>query len=226
MIFLIPSAFALVEYQEDPNASYYNDTDGTYSNYTLIIDGNYSSFATASFGEAILYINYTKPDNANITTVWQVRDVGTTTNLTIPQACWDLHTGVLDLRVRTHNGIPYSINWECDTGTYNQTLPIGGNTTYYTIRSYSAGGQNVYEEGVYWGCTGDSCEAEEEVVEELTITTEIASAISIIILILGIIIALLLALGVKLTGKNLEPIISAFALIIIIMLWLILFNLI
>ena len=141
-------------YQETANAVNVLDGDcglnytGTYqltgpwSTGTNTYDGNWATGGGAiSLGEAYLYINYTKPLYA-INATWEVKDSGTSANLTIPAICFNAFSDHINLKVTSHTdagGGFYFVRWSCYNGT-----------DYASLR-YVEVQYTVYEESIHWG---------------------------------------------------------------------------
>lgn len=163
-ILSISTAFSC--YQESANTSNQSGIDGAcgqvytgnYLSYglwselpspNLTFDGNYSTYDLPAIGgNATLEINYTKPNLANSSSLWQVKFFNTslggdqTINITIPVNCWSQNP--LQLRAIMGNGEPSYL--QCYNGTAFQN--IGGSDA--GIVEWG----RLYEEGMFWqiGC--------------------------------------------------------------------------
>lgn len=147
-------------YQETANVSTicgglatgnYAFAGGTWINLTNTYDGNWSTYGAVTnwndYGN--IYINYTKPVDTSIISLWQVHDYAsadTTVNLTIPQSCWNYNTSTLMLR--TVSGISHFVfsipfvEWDCYDGSWVLLRYSSG---------YSSGKNYIYEEAMWWG---------------------------------------------------------------------------
>ena len=137
-------------YQETANSSNILDGDcnvnytGTYSytdtNFSNVIDSNYSTFYIGDSPTVYIYINYSKPQNLN-DALWQVKDDVGFVNLSL-SSCFSVDSNKLILRVgATYVGSPFIIRkvfWDCYNGTNFTTLR--GDVGYYY----------PYEEGILW----------------------------------------------------------------------------
>lgn len=110
---------------------------GAVSDVLLSIDGDYDTQSGWDWEETkTLYINYSKPEGATQDSVWQVKDLSGTANITIPETCFNHYEDHIYL-----------------------TVVVGGYTDYYcsgrsgnlklreTAFSNTIG---LYEEGMWW----------------------------------------------------------------------------
>jgi len=84
-------------YQESANIT---TSSGSWVSGANPVDGNWGTYGyspPASYGYK--YLNYTKPEYSTSSTLWTIKDAGTTTNLSITQACWDYYTDDVYLRL-------------------------------------------------------------------------------------------------------------------------------
>lgn len=119
--------------QEDANSSSFT---GTWTNSNNAIDGNWTTYANTTSG--VMYVNYTKPTNAQSSSLWKVKggnESATETNITISQSCWSQQ--ILQFRANATTGTIY---WDCYNGTGWENL----NTTTFTGQS------RIYEEAMLW----------------------------------------------------------------------------
>jgi hypothetical protein len=145
-------------YQETANQSTAGDGNcglnytGSYANSTgwtnlgNTFDGNWNTYGyRGTEGTSHLYINYSKPINAQNSSLWRVKtetDINRTTNNTIPSSCWDMNP--LQFRIGSSyllGGGSY-VSLSCYNSTGLSNLATYGNST--TIYGY------VYEEGMWW----------------------------------------------------------------------------
>lgn len=123
-------------------------TTGTWGQTSNLSDASYTTFSTAvNVGsQAIFYVNYTKPNSANASSLWQIKDEGAITNLTFTDSnnsCWNAYSTILQLRaISSEQAVTDSVQWDCYNGTgwWNQRNSTGV--------VFSAG--DVYEEGMHW----------------------------------------------------------------------------
>lgn len=103
-----------------------------------VYDGNWGTYGRVGDTISYLFINYTKPANALMTSVWQVKDSDATINLTIPSSCWDLNP--LQFAIFSIETATGQVDWVCfDSLGKNNII----RSTYYV-------GNNVYEEAMWW----------------------------------------------------------------------------
>lgn len=141
-------------YQETSNASSGTDGDcgqvydgayaftGSWGNTSRLMDGNWSSFSSnGNLGDGYFYMNYTKPLNANASSLWQVKDGSAppqTVNLSV--SCWNQTP--LQLRALSHldvNPILSGSAWECWNGA-----------SWSTLRSRIGVNNIIFEEAMWW----------------------------------------------------------------------------
>lgn len=115
-----------------------NDTDWFNGSYNY--DENWSSYGISSYnsGASDFYINYSKPQNASMHSLWQVKSSYGTFNNSIPSGCWNQEP--LQFIIRS-SSVP--------SHTYITTYCYDGSSNI-TINSYSDSGKNVYEEAMNW----------------------------------------------------------------------------
>lgn len=113
----------------------YNLTNG-WSNSGNLWDGDYDtlSFLGTGIEEAYFYVNYSKPTNASNESLWQIKDSGGVTNLTINSTCFSQSN--LQFRIFGNNNS--YVTSQCYNGAIWVTLR---NSTIFS---------NIYEEGMYW----------------------------------------------------------------------------
>jgi len=146
-------------YQETANNSSVDDGNctlnytGVYSftgkwvNNQSVIDGSWGSYGEGNDSDSILYINYTKPQQA-IGAEWQVKDHGTTINLSITNSCWNYNNNIISLKVQaSHN---HWTKWSCRNKTGWETLRWYHSDSW----AYSIIYDDVYEEAIYWNLNG------------------------------------------------------------------------
>lgn len=123
----------------------YSD-NGLWADESLVRDGDwdtYSQDAIPTSPYPFMNITYTKPVGAENTSVWQIKDFGARTNLTIPSSCWDYNSTHLFLDVDSKSTSSYRCYWRCRNSTGWQVLreAYGGIDSDY---------QRAYEEGMWW----------------------------------------------------------------------------
>ncbi len=134
-------------YQESANVStscggldsgVYGD-DGNLIDVNNAYDGDWSTVAKSSSTQSgYIYINYTKPSGVLSSSKWQVKDQGTTTNLTIDSLCWS--QPLLQLRAYAMgSGALASTEWDCYNGT-----------GWKNLRTQPFGTGSIYEEAMIW----------------------------------------------------------------------------
>lgn len=139
-------------YQETANISAGCGTfnNGTYSfssnwtNMAALFDGNYSSYSGVDVSQTVnLYINYTKPLNTLVGSIWQVKSEEINlVNLTLPSTC--ISQDPLQLRIQSINTQfgSDSQTFYCYNGSWAQVA---------YARHFDFGGSGlVYEEGMFW----------------------------------------------------------------------------
>ncbi|RLI95991.1 MAG: hypothetical protein DRO99_05135, partial [Candidatus Aenigmatarchaeota archaeon] len=117
----------------------YECVGDTWENCGLTYDGDWftSSEDNTKFGgNANLFINYSKPSNAINSSIWNVKDMSGSRNLTIHSDCWNQEP--LQLRVTN--------NWESDMT--NNYYCWGGSEWVSLYVADSSGG--FYEEAMWW----------------------------------------------------------------------------
>jgi len=122
-----------------------NPTVGNWTNFSNTIDGDWDTYGYKSGIGAFsvyLYINYTKPQSALNTSLWQVKDNGGIDNLTIPISCWNYDNTKLIFMVESYSvrGDADGI-WSCYNGTNWLEIRL---SPYYT---------QIYEEAMWWNIT-------------------------------------------------------------------------
>lgn len=113
-----------------------------------IIDGDWDTFGAVSSGTVYGYYNYTPPNSALNTSLWQVgdrngtaasgNDVFVMNNLSISE-CWN--STKLQFRTTSTSG---TVNWSCYNGS-----------DWYFLRQASNGTGWIYEEAIWWHRGGD-----------------------------------------------------------------------
>ena len=128
-------------YQENANIT---TTSGSWQNSANVVDGNWGTYGYGS-DETVgyRYLNYTKPEYSTNSTVWTVKDAGTTTNLSITKACWDYYTNEIYLRI-TSEGAPGFGSFEEGTlvNTPSGMIAIEDLNINDTVYSYNEGIEN------------------------------------------------------------------------------------
>lgn len=124
---------------------YYGNT-GQWANFINTYDGAWNTLGYSETDDTYFLVNYTKPIVVANNTLWQVREGrkdGTnsyTTNLTIPDSCWNYNPNFLMLRGQILSFPPgYQVKWQCFSGTW-ETLRTSIGTANYA----------VYEEAMWW----------------------------------------------------------------------------
>ncbi|MFH1173958.1 MAG: hypothetical protein V1725_02400, partial [archaeon] len=110
----------------------YNATDGDWNTYANRAGGN---------GYSYLYVNYSVPNGASNTSLWQVKDYENTVNLTLNNLCWN--DSILQFQIRAYyNAVTDNIAyWDCWNGS-----------AFMNLRSY-INYNYIYEEAMYWNIT-------------------------------------------------------------------------
>jgi len=104
-----------------------------------MFDGDWNTYAyLGAGGTRYVYFNYTKPDNADNGTIWQVKDHGGTANVTITSGCLDYYDDVLRLRGELNDGGVQEAKWYCYDGSWT------------VLRAVGAGTRRLYEEAMFW----------------------------------------------------------------------------
>jgi len=120
---------------DDPANYVYQEDSDSYSfssSRPEVIDGNYSS----SSYRFTAYLNYSTPSYATNQSLWQVKDSGATTNLSL-SSCWN--ESVIQLKIESNDDVFNRIGeWSCYNG--NSWVALRSSSTEYTI----------FEEGIYW----------------------------------------------------------------------------
>ncbi len=114
--------------------------NGSWTNPQNTVDGNWNNFGVASSGQiATLYINYTKPSDSLISSLWQIRfsdeALPLRENLSIPLSCWSQNP--LQFIVVSDFVIGKTV-WSCSNSSSSILL-----------RNFT-GGVGVYEEAMWW----------------------------------------------------------------------------
>jgi len=85
---------------------------------SMVYDANWTSAGWGLAGNTgYLEINYTKPTNATVSSLWQVADISGTDNLTINQTCWDYDANQLLFRGYVSDGGNTGV-WQCYNGSW------------------------------------------------------------------------------------------------------------
>jgi hypothetical protein len=115
---------------------------GAWGNTANLIDGNWSSSSSnGNLGDAYFYMNYTKPSDANASSLWQVKDGSAppqTVNLSI--SCWNQDP--LQLRAVSHldvNPLLTGSSWQCWNGA-----------SWSTLRLRIGLNNLIYEDAMWW----------------------------------------------------------------------------
>jgi hypothetical protein len=113
---------------------------GTFDNpCSNAFDGNWGSVASyAGLTTANISVNYTIPDHALSTSIWQTKDFGIIVNNTIPSSCWNVSGLLIFKTLLDYNGGAGSTTWYC----YNSTSWI----TFYSTSKNAY----EYEESMWW----------------------------------------------------------------------------
>lgn len=121
--------------------SYANDdTLNGWGNINNLFDGDYNTYSESPIDTAGLFINYTKPANvSSVGNIWQVKNFGGITNVTIPASCFDYYSTYVSFRILSQDNTPPN-NWFCYNGSWINIY----NTDVST---------RIYEEGIYWNIT-------------------------------------------------------------------------
>jgi hypothetical protein len=126
----------LLDYQEDANSTEgvgdWFDAFGL--GFDKVVDGDWSTSGFAQ-SNGVGYFNYSKPCNA-LSAMWEIKDVGATTNLTIPDECFNQE--ILELKLEDSASFPFYVNWSCWNGS-----------EWHYLRDYSVS-PVVYEEAINW----------------------------------------------------------------------------
>ena len=109
---------------------------GNWINVNNVTDGDWDTYGESSSGSAYLYINYTKPSGATSNSLWQKKDHIGISNISISSTCWDYSNSILMLRAESDLG--NLVGWSCYNGT----------NCYGLLGDF--GGDNIYEEGMWW----------------------------------------------------------------------------
>ena len=109
---------------------------GNWINVNNVTDGDWDTYGESSSGSAYLYINYTKPSGATSNSLWQKKDHIGISNISISSTCWDYSNSILMLRAESDLG--NLVGWSCYNGT-----------NWYGLLG-DFGGDNIYEEGMWW----------------------------------------------------------------------------
>jgi hypothetical protein len=115
-----------------------------------VTDGDWDTYGYAeSFGgvTATSYMNYSIPAGATNDSVWQVKDIAGTQNLTTPAECWwgdKLEFAVTSERKYVSKKYYYYRNWYCLDENEAEAWLAGGGETTAINNSY------VYEEAMWW----------------------------------------------------------------------------
>jgi len=109
-------------------------------------DGSWDTFTAQPADSGFwLYINYTKPEGANISSLWQVKNMlsGTstieTTNWSISEDCWNYDVDMLHFMIRGEPAAGYDISLYCLNAT-----------DYELIITRDSGRNFVWEEAMWW----------------------------------------------------------------------------
>ena len=140
------------EYWENSNSTecigFWNSTHYPCSN---AYDGDWDTYALGNNtriegGESFIYFNYTKPNGPLSSSVWQVKDFGATTNLTINSNCWNQNPLQFSVNDSCHGTSPLcdnagslDVEWRCYDGT-----------AWIVLRDTSF---RIYEEAMWWFTT-------------------------------------------------------------------------
>lgn len=147
-------------YQEDSNASAYEGYTG-WITPANVVDGDWGTYSSVTgpsgSGYGYYYLNYTKPEGANSSSFWSVKDGVGSENLTIPSDCWTSDETTLRFKIRAtlaSSGQTRRSYWYCYNSTGEDLLRF--NENFAGVIAYSS----IYEEGVWWdieevGCSED-----------------------------------------------------------------------
>jgi len=107
-----------------------------------VFDGNWttSDYIQLPMGDwhpADIYVNYSKPTNAQSTSIWRVKDSNAEVNLTIDSSCWA--QDILQFNITNRLGFPGYVVWSCRNET---GWPI--------LRYVEDYGLTNYEEAMIW----------------------------------------------------------------------------
>ncbi len=128
-------------YQEAPNATECRATWNTTYTCAKVTDGEWDTYGEEGLGVfADVIINYTKPAGALTTSLWQIKDAGGTTNLSITSDCWNLDANQVSFMVASTD-IPDQVIWRC--------CKDDGCDTFDAIRT-DATDKRAYEEAMWW----------------------------------------------------------------------------
>ncbi|MFA6074008.1 MAG: hypothetical protein WC758_07875 [Candidatus Woesearchaeota archaeon] len=114
------------------------------SNY---YDGDWGTFVSQDAGgNGSLFINYTKPLNAKVTSSWNIMYGSTATpinaSLSIPSDCWNYSSQTISFRVISWNfGSAGNISTYCYNGTWNMLTNNSNDNVFY-------------EEAMFWDLSG------------------------------------------------------------------------
>ena len=102
-----------------------------------IFDGDWSTggYYGIESGNDYLNINYTKPIGTISNSLWQIKDAGILTNLSLT-SCWNGYSDKIVLRIKSSLK---DIDWYCNNGT-----------DWVDLRAYSGLIGWIYEEGIFW----------------------------------------------------------------------------
>jgi len=130
-------------YQEDGNYSSTSDNTN---------DGEWDTGVGIPVSQQSYYVNYTKPDDALISSLWLVKDAGDTVNLTIPDACWNYNATGLSFKYKWNFA---AITWDCKN-----------DTAWHNLRANSD--VVIYEEAMWWNIEGAGAGAGAPAVSQTT----------------------------------------------------------
>lgn len=140
-VFLFTLVSASVLYQEDANAI---SSTGNWIGVDNVYDGYWDTYASGSYDAygTYVYLNYTKPENALPTSLWEVKDHESRENLSLSEGCFSLET--LQLRIHRITMTGFSrISWECYNGNDWEVLRITSLQEGYDVA-------RAYEEAMNW----------------------------------------------------------------------------
>jgi hypothetical protein len=110
-----------------------------------VYDGNWStSGGVPGDINKQFYINYTKPGNALVNSIWQVRSGSTVTNLTVTTSCWNANPTTLQFRIDRNDNDANAI-WSCRNAT-----------TWEPLRTVIGTG-GINEEAMWWKIVPINC---------------------------------------------------------------------
>ena len=175
---------SIVHYQETADASgtmdnpflFYNGTYGyigSWSGFEYLTDeqfGPENAFPSNPGGHAEMFINYTKPLNANNYSTWEVGhgDLTTDTKIVLDNVstapCWNTYEDKLVFVVASDRSGGGSVKWYCANSTdWKFSVPDTNLSYWVNLSVYRGGLANVFSERMAWN--------ESEIHSNITLTS-------------------------------------------------------